>query len=108
MKKQASSKATEVPFKQAHELGWKDFDPGFVLTEAGSSVRYRTGDWRSKRPYRDNSRCIKCGLCYIFCPDMAVTRRADGFFEADLEYCKGCGICAVECQTQCIKMKDER
>ncbi len=108
MKKQKPTKETEATFKQAHELGWKDFLPGFVLTETGTSENYLTGDWRSKRPVWDNSKCIKCGLCYIFCPDMAVERRPDGYFEANLDYCKGCGICSVECQTQCIAMKDER
>jgi len=97
-----------MSFKKADELGWKDFEPGFVLVEPGTSLRYHTGDWRSKRPVWDDSKCIKCGVCYIFCPDMAVARRADGFFEADLDYCKGCGICARECWTNCITMVDEK
>lgn len=107
MNKQRST-AEAKQFRQAHEIGWRDFEPGFVLTEIGSSRYYRTGDWRSKRPVWDNSRCIQCGLCYIYCPDMAVYRRPDGYFEANLDYCKGCGICARECFTQCIEMVDER
>jgi pyruvate ferredoxin oxidoreductase delta subunit len=27
--------------------------------------------------------------------------------EIDLEYCKGCGICAEECPTKAITMEDE-
>lgn len=108
MKKLKSLKDAGTPFRQAHEFGWRDFEPGFVLTEVASSGRYHTGDWRSKRPVWDDSRCIQCGMCWIFCPDMAVRRRPDGVFEADYDYCKGCGICARECFTQCIEMKDER
>jgi len=97
----------EDEFKTATELKWQDFEPGFILVHVGTSRFYKTGDWRSKRPVWDNSKCIKCGVCYIFCPDMAVTRRQDGFFEANLDYCKGCGICAQECITGCISMMEE-
>jgi Pyruvate/2-oxoacid:ferredoxin oxidoreductase delta subunit len=31
----------------------------------------------------------------------------DTYFEADLEYCKGCGICAEECPTKAIEMITE-
>jgi len=108
MTKPDSARKNKGGFRTAEQLGWRDFKPGFILTETGTSENYRTGDWRSKRPVWDNDKCIKCGICYIFCPDIAVTQREDGFFEANLEYCKGCGICAVECQTRCIEMKDER
>ena len=29
------------------------------------------------------------------------------FYEKDLDYCKGCGICAEECPVKCIKMEVE-
>lgn len=108
MKKRPSLKAQASQFRLPHEIGWKDFQPGFVLTEIATSRYYQTGDWRSLRPVWDNSRCIRCGVCWIYCPDMAVVRRADGYFEADYTYCKGCGICARECVTQCIEMKEEK
>jgi len=50
---------------------------------------------------------VKCGVCYIFCPDAAINETDEGFFEADLYYCKGCGICAHECPTQAITMVEE-
>ena len=89
------------------EPGWKDLEVGFTISQPGTSREYKTGDWRSLRPVVDKSKCIKCGVCYIFCPDMAILKTEEGFFEADLYYCKGCGICAQECFTGCIKMVAE-
>jgi pyruvate ferredoxin oxidoreductase delta subunit len=38
---------------------------------------------------------------------MAIRKTDEGYFEADLYYCKGCGICAQECITSCITMVEE-
>ncbi|MCP4757584.1 MAG: pyruvate synthase subunit PorD [Proteobacteria bacterium] len=89
------------------EPGWRQLETGFVISEPGTSRQYKTGDWRSLRPVVDEVRCVKCGVCYIFCPDMAVVKTAGGTFEADLFYCKGCGICAQECFIGCITMMAE-
>jgi len=86
---------------------WKDLEAGFVISEPGTARDYKTGDWRSLRPVVDQSQCIKCGICYIFCPDMSIARTAEGYFQADLYFCKGCGICAAECFTGCITMVAE-
>jgi len=52
--------------------------------------------------------CNRCELCLIFCPDMAIHRREDGEgFEIDLEYCKGCGLCAAECPRGAMAMSRE-
>ncbi len=87
--------------------GWRDLEVGFALSTPGSAREYKTGDWRSERPVVNEEKCIQCGICYIFCPDMAVEKTAKGYFTADLYYCKGCGICARECFTGCIKMVAE-
>jgi pyruvate ferredoxin oxidoreductase delta subunit len=89
------------------ELTWKDMEIGNILVEPGTSKSYRTSDWRSDRPIRDQSKCNKCGLCWLFCPDAAIYPLGDGLFEANLFHCKGCGICSVECPKGVITMIEE-
>ena len=88
-------------------LTWKDIQIGAILTEPGTACEYKTGDWRAQRPIWDFDKCIRCGACYIFCPDAAVNQNEKGYFEANLYYCKGCGICVHECPTGCIRMVPE-
>jgi 2-oxoacid:acceptor oxidoreductase delta subunit (pyruvate/2-ketoisovalerate family) len=54
-------------------------------------------------------RCIECNNCLIFCPDMSVRVRDDRppGYHVDLDYCKGCGICANECPRHFITMVTE-
>ena len=93
--------------KPENEITWKDLEIGSIVTEPGNASQYKTGDWRSQRPTYDFSRCIKCGLCSIFCPEGCIEQNPEGYFEANLYYCKGCGICARECWTKVITMVDE-
>ncbi|MBA4423785.1 MAG: pyruvate ferredoxin oxidoreductase, partial [Syntrophus sp. (in: bacteria)] len=53
------------------------------------------------------SKCIKCGVCYIYCPEGCINEDVDGFFVANFDYCKGCGICAHECWPKAIVMVNE-
>ena len=93
--------------KSESELTWKDLEVGCIVTEPGSSREYRTGDWRSQKPTYDFTRCIKCGLCQLYCPEGCIRQNADGYFQANLFWCKGCGICHRECPTGVISMVDE-
>ena len=93
--------------KSEAELTARDIEIGAIAPEPGSARQYRTGDWRSQRPTYNFQRCIKCGLCYVFCPEGCIRENQDGCFEADLYYCKGCGICARECPTRVITMVEE-
>jgi pyruvate ferredoxin oxidoreductase delta subunit len=36
-----------------------------------------------------------------------VQQAEDGFFQANMDYCKGCGICAHECWPHAIAMIEE-
>jgi len=64
------------------------------------------GGWRIKRPSVDSHKCVKCGKCYVYCPDVAV-KLVGGWPVINLSLCKGCGICAQECPTDAIGMVKE-
>jgi pyruvate ferredoxin oxidoreductase delta subunit len=86
---------------------WQEITPGCMVFNPGSTRSYHTGTWRAQKPIYDNTKCIKCGVCYIFCPEGCISQDEDGYFVADLDYCKGCGICANECWPRAIKMVEE-
>ncbi len=68
-----------------------------------TTMANKTGGWRTFKPVLDMEKCIDCGNCWIYCPDMAV-KKEGGKYVVDLDYCKGCGICANECPTKAITM----
>ncbi len=84
-----------------------EVNTGAVIKEPGSTKRNKTGSWRVFRPVIDEEKCIKCGICYMFCPDASIYEKDDGYYAIDYEYCKGCGICANECPKNAIKMVRE-
>ncbi len=52
--------------------------------------------------------CTYCDVCQWVCPDMCITRDPDtGHINIDLEYCKGCGLCAHFCPKGAISMEVE-
>ena len=83
------------------------FNTGAIITEPGSTIKNKTGSWRSLKPAIDKEKCIKCGRCWLFCPDAAIKMDKEGKADIDYDYCKGCGICASECPVNCIKMEKE-
>jgi len=93
--------------KAEGELAWTELEIGSIMTEPGYAVQYKTGDWKSQSPILDKSKCNKCGLCYIYCPEGCIEQQADRYFESDLSYCKGCGICNIECPQKAITMLAE-
>jgi pyruvate ferredoxin oxidoreductase delta subunit len=78
------------------------FNKGAVIHDAGSTKKYKTGDWRTYKPVIDKEKCIRCGKCWLNCPDACYTKDKDGFFVIDYDYCKGCLICEKECPVKCI------
>ncbi len=86
---------------------WHDVAPGCMVFAAGNAKTYKTGSWKAMSPKWNNEKCIKCGMCYIFCPEGCISEDAQGYFKSDLEYCKGCGICAHECWPGAIEMIEE-
>ena len=79
--------------------------PGAVIIEPGSTVQTETGSWRSLKPIIDEKKCTGCGICLLYCPDMAINGKKPP--KIDYKYCKGCGICANECPVKAIIMVQE-
>ncbi|MCS7181142.1 MAG: 4Fe-4S binding protein [bacterium] len=90
------------------KLTWKELPVGDIL-EGGSSLKFKTGNWRNKRPVRIPEKCINCFICWISCPDDAIIVDAEKgkWSSFNYDYCKGCGICAYECPKKAIEMKEE-
>lgn len=54
--------------------------------------------------------CFACDNCYGVCPDNAVIKldpTGSYAYEIDLDFCKGCGLCAEECPCGAIEMVPE-
>ena len=77
------------------EASWSD--------ASGDMLCLHTGDWRTERPIFDKGKCNACGFCYIFCPIQCISDDEDGIhYQADMEYCKGCGVCARRMTRRCV------
>lgn len=81
--------------------------PGFEEINQGFSA---------KGARMEADRCFHCGVCtmcdncYVFCPDVAVSKNnqiPEGY-EIDFDYCKGCGICVYECPRSAMIMENEQ
>jgi len=73
----------------------------------------RTGEWRSRRPVLSEASCTDvkqgketCQRCWAYCPDASIARGIPP--QVDLDYCKGCGICAEVCPAKAIEMVPEQ
>ncbi len=90
-------KAKKLPLKERN----KSFAPvNLGLTEEEAIKE-------AQRCLRTQS-CDTCELCGLLCPDLCITKEAGGKSVAiDLDYCKGCGICAAVCPKGAIKMEIE-
>ncbi|MFH1224578.1 MAG: 4Fe-4S binding protein [Candidatus Diapherotrites archaeon] len=77
---------------------------GVPHAHAGKHIP-KMGSWATHVPKFDRSKCIKCHLCWIYCPDTAIKLNKDGTTRCDYGACKGCGTCASVCPTKCITME---
>ena len=119
--------------RQGETPCWHELALGSAVIHAGSARALKTGDWRSNRPVwayvGESTGCIQCALCTIYCPEgcIEIVKLSETPFDpkelskrpasmltetslvpsANLDYCKGCGICAYECPTKCIEMIEE-
>lgn len=94
--------------QQKKKLSWKEATISGAITTPKSSMDYKTGLWRSQTPEIDYSKCTKCLICWINCPEPTITRligNPERAVEINQEYCKGCGICANVCPSKAITMR---
>ncbi len=87
---------SKLPTYKEVPIAGNIYDPGKLV--------YKTGDWRTFKPVIDHEKCIKCYICWLYCPEPSIDRAKDGGVEINYEQCKGCGICAAECPVKCIEM----
>jgi pyruvate ferredoxin oxidoreductase delta subunit len=86
------------------EKSWKDLTIGAVSSK--SSTDFLTGDWKTYMPVCNFEKCVNCLTCVLFCPEGAIRWNVDDKqVMFNLNFCKGCGICANECPVKVIEMK---
>jgi NADPH-dependent glutamate synthase beta subunit-like oxidoreductase len=63
---------------------------------------------------KEAERCFNCGICnqcdncFIYCPDSSVIRDRDHQGrQINYDYCKGCGLCVVECPRNAMSLGEE-
>ena len=75
---------------------------GPTIRFAGSAALRETGNWRTDRPEIELAKCKRCFLCYLYCPEAAITLDPENFPHIDYDHCKGCMICYQECPTNAV------
>ncbi len=90
------------------DMKYQEIPIGGIIEEAGNSICYPTGDWRTFIPVHIPEKCTDCVICWFNCPDSSIVPR-DGDFDRFLyTHCKGCGICEAVCPTKAIKLLTEK
>jgi len=95
-KKRFKKEALPIHMRLKHfkEL-YPPLDPEAIIDEAGRCFSC--------------GQCFNCGNCFMYCPDNAVKiSPKTGLYEFDLDFCKGCGLCAKECPCHYIQMTLEK
>jgi len=75
--------------------------------EVSNPLTLPVGEWKVQRPVVKANKCCHCGTCYLFCPTGCIEDKGT-HFEANLDFCKGCGICARECPVTAIALVREQ
>jgi NADPH-dependent glutamate synthase beta subunit-like oxidoreductase len=90
--------------------------PQLELARRQSTFEEVTGGLDGSTALFEARRCLSCGNCFAcdncfgVCPDNAVIKLdpAGAYaYAVDLDYCKGCGLCAAECPCGAIHMEPE-
>ena len=96
-----------------------------ISVKPNTTLKNKTGGWRTFKPGVDSNKCTGCGICVRLCPegiislenteakktktapDAATPAQAVSRSKAKInyDYCKGCGLCANECPFKAISME---
>jgi pyruvate ferredoxin oxidoreductase delta subunit len=72
-----------------------------IVAKPATSLKNKTGGWRTLRPKINYNKCTSAGICAKVCPEGAITMEPDKNGRLipiiNYDYCKGCGICVLEC-----------
>ena len=80
-------------------------DGGYV---PGRNETFKKFSTRTMRPVINFDTCTKCTLCWLNCPDTCFDITPDGFYDANMEACCGCGVCEAVCPVkECVTMVNE-
>jgi pyruvate ferredoxin oxidoreductase gamma subunit len=80
-----------------------------TIVSPGNTRTRRVGDWSNFKPIIDLDKCTKCMICFVYCPDSAITIDSDSKYPiVDYGACKGCNICFTECPPKAIAMERRR
>ncbi|MFA6171194.1 MAG: 4Fe-4S binding protein [Patescibacteria group bacterium] len=98
-----------------------------ISVKPNSTIKNKTGAWRTFKPGVDLEKCTGCGICTRLCPEGIISlentdakkvKTAPGAAapasavsrpkaKINFDYCKGCGLCARECPFKAIDMELE-
>ena len=84
---------------------WNEKNPRSAWYPGGYSQMKEAKVSRTMRPVIDANKCVKCDMCWIFCPDGCILRQEE--YSVNYTYCRGCGVCARECARNAITMVRE-
>ncbi|MGE4092735.1 MAG: 2-oxoacid:acceptor oxidoreductase family protein [Candidatus Binatia bacterium] len=87
------------------------FDPPRVAAPSiyalGNSPERQTGNWRQFRPVFHEERCTRCWVCFVRCPEAAITLDDQDYPRVNYEECKGCLLCVHECPVHAYTVEKE-
>lgn len=105
-----------IPVLQSAELDPAEYARNTCF--AAGYLTVKNAGWRNVRPVLDPQKCTGCLKCYMQCPDGAIfkvdndpvgcpSNKTDTSVAVDLDFCKGCGICARACAAGAVRMVSE-
>jgi pyruvate ferredoxin oxidoreductase gamma subunit len=105
---QERTSETTVPAPALVEM---TFDPPRLAVPSiyavGNSPERRTGNWRQFRPLLHPDLCTRCWICFVRCPEAAISLDANDYPLVDYDECKGCLLCVHECPTHAFTVEKE-